>query len=421
MTTPQDALRHAMDAIGITDNETRAGIAAIAMGESGMLGHTETSYAHTSNDRIRTVFGSRVAEYTDAELNALKADDKLFFELVYGNGNSVGRGLGNVNPGDGYKYRGRGGLQITGRTNYTLLANDIKHPEIVANPDLVSTDQELGMMMSVAYIKRNYHGGGFDAMLHSVGNNTADIEATKRHYFAEFSRSGEFNVGATVTGGVAATPSPTVQLARKTAAEVFIKAVKDIQTSMKTAGVYAGNVDGDFGPASRTAFQSFANLTAFFFAALLWSMAALAAPAGTPIAATVDATTIVVAIVGGIFSTIMAVALAIINAKIKDKQAAEVISAAVKNSLGALQKAATSEIQTLQPHIPGVPPSLVPAVQYVLDQAPEAAARLGVDSTSIAQKVEAQIGLANIATNLAITANPATPEVVPPLAPTPAA
>ena len=51
--------------------------------------------------------------------------------------------LGNVYPGDGPKYKGRGFIQITGRANYTQAAKDlgidlVNHPELAEKPDVAT-------------------------------------------------------------------------------------------------------------------------------------------------------------------------------------------------------------------------------------------------------------------------------------------
>ena len=52
---------------------------------------------------------------------------------VYGNR----MGNGDEESGDGWKYRGRGALQLTGKNNYTAFAKYLDKPEILDNPDLV--------------------------------------------------------------------------------------------------------------------------------------------------------------------------------------------------------------------------------------------------------------------------------------------
>ena len=49
-------------------------------------------------------------------------------------------GNGDEASGDGWKYRGRGALQLTGKSNYQAFSEFLKKPEIMENPDLVATD-----------------------------------------------------------------------------------------------------------------------------------------------------------------------------------------------------------------------------------------------------------------------------------------
>jgi N-acetylmuramoyl-L-alanine amidase len=50
--------------------------------------------------------------------------------------------LGNINPGDGVKFKGRGLIQLTGRANYTNYGDYIK-VDLTNNPTIVATDPNL--------------------------------------------------------------------------------------------------------------------------------------------------------------------------------------------------------------------------------------------------------------------------------------
>jgi putative chitinase len=46
--------------------------------------------------------------------------------------------MGNTSEGDGWKYRGRGAIQVTGKSNYQEFANFIKDASVMDNPDKVA-------------------------------------------------------------------------------------------------------------------------------------------------------------------------------------------------------------------------------------------------------------------------------------------
>lgn len=51
-------------------------------------------------------------------------------------------GNGDEKSGDGYKYRGRGYIQLTGKSNYSSFDKEVEE-DILANPDLVATKYPL--------------------------------------------------------------------------------------------------------------------------------------------------------------------------------------------------------------------------------------------------------------------------------------
>jgi predicted chitinase len=59
--------------------------------------------------------------------------------------------LGNTEPGDGWKYRGRGYVHLTGRYNYRSAEKDLKIP-LIDNPDLASKP-DLAAKIAIWYWK----------------------------------------------------------------------------------------------------------------------------------------------------------------------------------------------------------------------------------------------------------------------------
>ncbi|MBY0485942.1 MAG: hypothetical protein K2P85_01925 [Flavobacteriaceae bacterium] len=64
-----------------------------------------------------------------------KANQEAIANIVYG-GAWGKKNLGNINPGDGWKFRGRGLIQLTGRALYQQY-KDFSGLDVIANPDLV--------------------------------------------------------------------------------------------------------------------------------------------------------------------------------------------------------------------------------------------------------------------------------------------
>jgi predicted chitinase len=117
---------------GITNPMVQAAILATVGKESGFIPQNEIGYGSTPNNRIRSIFSS-TKRLSDAKLNKLKSNDEDFFNYVYGP-KGAGPGLGNTQPGDGYKFRGRGFNQITGRGNYKAYGFE-------SNPDQLNTPE----------------------------------------------------------------------------------------------------------------------------------------------------------------------------------------------------------------------------------------------------------------------------------------
>ena len=121
---------------------------------------------------------------TEAKAALYERKPEKIANLVYG-----GRmGNGDEATGDGYKFRGRGYIQLTGRDNYVAFSKAINE-DLTMNPDLVATKYPL---LSAAWFfhKNGLHkiadGGATDAVVTSVtkrvNGGTIGLEDRIKHF-----------------------------------------------------------------------------------------------------------------------------------------------------------------------------------------------------------------------------------------------
>jgi len=96
---------------------------------------------------LRSTFGKYFP--TDALAKAYERQPMKIANRVYANR----MGNGNEASGDGWKYRGRGPLQLTGHDNYKAFSGYINRPDVMENPDLIATD--LGFESAFWFFDRN--------------------------------------------------------------------------------------------------------------------------------------------------------------------------------------------------------------------------------------------------------------------------
>jgi hypothetical protein len=151
------------------------------------------NWKFTNNDRMREYFGYRIPlafgpkkwsdyikdmiskgktkeigkiNYTpeelaeqNAKLDAFKSQDIKSFmeqwsEVIYGHDTPVGKSMGNTEKGDGWKYRGRGFIGITGKYNYRARSQEIFGDDrLVNDPELIN-DPKYGAMAAALFLRK---------------------------------------------------------------------------------------------------------------------------------------------------------------------------------------------------------------------------------------------------------------------------
>ncbi|WP_322059489.1 glycoside hydrolase family 19 protein [Paraburkholderia sp. J63] len=134
-----EPLNDAMDEYDINSAKRVAAFLAQLAVESSELRHTHEAWTSTENFALPGVKRAAFTAKTKEE----------YFEHWYGNRAD----LGNDKPGDGFRYRGRGAIQITGKSAYRTIGAGIGEP-LEAQPDLLDSDVTIDMYASAYFFSK---------------------------------------------------------------------------------------------------------------------------------------------------------------------------------------------------------------------------------------------------------------------------
>lgn len=161
-------------------------IKGVISSEGGIKGKPEVSYANTTAKDIKRIFGARASKYTDAELDVIKEDPVKFWDMVYGpeamkyytEKKKGAWNPGNDQPGDGYKYRGRGLNQLTFKSQYKAVSDRLKKKgydiDLVKNPELLDTDPDIQALVAIEFMTDR---------LNTLSNSKGNVYKEKRKQY----------------------------------------------------------------------------------------------------------------------------------------------------------------------------------------------------------------------------------------------
>lgn len=185
--TPADAVRFAdaiEDAASLYEIDTPQRLAAFL----AQIGHESQGLRRTSENlnysasRLRAVWPSR---FTESQAVAMEHNPEAIANHVYG-----GR-MGNVNPGDGWRYRGRGLIQTTGRRNYEATTEELADkigavPDFVLQPDLLENPRWAALSAAAYWHSRHLNAladaGKLDAIGRAINGGDHGREDRRERY-----------------------------------------------------------------------------------------------------------------------------------------------------------------------------------------------------------------------------------------------
>jgi putative chitinase len=180
-------LQEHMSRAGMTGKRIRAAMALANFGHETAGGRRLIESLDYSPDRLAAVFGSRA---TTRALDACRrpgraADERAIANEVYG-GDWGRRNLGNKLPGDGWNYRGRGLIQLTGRWSYARVADVLGRELTDAWVDSIGTPAGAAESACVWWSRMGLNfvadTGDLPKLRKAVNGGSVGLEDVKRRY-----------------------------------------------------------------------------------------------------------------------------------------------------------------------------------------------------------------------------------------------
>jgi predicted chitinase len=175
--------------------EAMAAILGIAGGESRWVPKAE-NMKYTSPSRLIQIWPTRFK--TASDTTAYVNNPQALANFVYSNR----LGNGSVDSGDGYKYRGRGYIQITGKDAYDKIGKIIG-TDLVSQPDTLITNKVISTKAMIAFVT-SYKGitpaqlsgsGVMDTLLNAVGGTKVGWPIKKEYrdcFMKKYTATGKF-------------------------------------------------------------------------------------------------------------------------------------------------------------------------------------------------------------------------------------
>lgn len=199
----RQALQAEMTSSGITDPREQAMFMAQMDHESGGFRNTQENLNYSAEGLMKT-FPKYYKSLADAQKDA--RNPEAIANKVYG-----GR-MGNTQAGDGFKFRGRGAIQLTGKDNYAAASKDLGI-DLLGNPDLAA-DPAVAAKVATWYWKKNNLGsaarqGDVTAVTKRINGGTNGLADRQQKYEAYLAAANTGKLTIDQSGVKSASVPPT--------------------------------------------------------------------------------------------------------------------------------------------------------------------------------------------------------------------